>query len=316
MRFLMILLFVGIVSIGFGADFSEAEIINLLDSAKSFDKHHDYTAKSEAMGNNELIIKNKIMPDGESILRLEIGSHITLHYNNGDTLRLYDNKKTALKNFTLSKYPDLREFQTYSIAEVEYRNIPCYVVKEQLIYSDKLATVIRKYQKTCSETARNMDAKDFMEKMINWLKVYHIGKNDNFIYKEENFNFHGGLKGEIAYYDVNLNPQLSPEEFIVPSEYKMLIPDSEAEETKMELAMLNPTITDYQSKSNSYSNLKFIIITAIGVVVIAIAGILFSTTYTTESAVKESYFTEVQNILQINQGETYICPNIRFCEYF
>ena len=65
------------------------------------------------------------------------------------------------------------------------------------------------------------------------MKVYYIGKNDNFIYKKLSYVKNGELHTETSYDNINLNPVINDNIFKIPPNHKIKIVRTTEEAYKM-----------------------------------------------------------------------------------
>lgn len=213
----------------------------ILDKALKLQETRSYTSvtySGEGKRKTTTKVFQKLNNDGSTYRRIEgIAApkltHITI-INTEGLFYLYSGSNIAVKIGYKYKYKKYDKGIKYEIQTGYFQKNPCYIITQKIpCNKDSFAF----YMKTKAKMflGRNIDelrSRYFKNCIV--LKIYYIGKNNNFIYNSLKYNKNGKLSSTLPYENVNLNPVLNDNIFNIPKNHRIKIARTQKEAVKLE----------------------------------------------------------------------------------
>lgn len=237
-----------------GENLTPEQAKTILDKALKLQETRSYTSVTpggEGIFRKTQKVFQKLNSDGSTYRRIEtIGVRINiLSIKNSEGLfYIFGNSNIALKTAYEYKYKKYDKGIKYEIKTGYYKKIPCYIITQKIpCNEDSFALFMKNEAKEHIE--RNGD------KLRAWyfkhcipVKVYYIGKNDNFIYKKLKYDKSGKLHSEFSIDNVNLNPVINDNIFQIPPDCKITICKTQEEYRKVEMDIVHKLVREAADK--------------------------------------------------------------------
>jgi hypothetical protein len=182
------------------------------------------------------IICNKSNPDGTNDYRyensVEGAFYTSLMIRNRDgNFDIYRN--TAVKSTFDDGYDGMSEQgeqAAYSLSEGSHRGIPCYVITKKIQPDEgRYDSYLKHMEKVLVNKYTAAQLKNSFESAFPTIEVFHIGKNDGFIYEYTYYNVRGQKAAFTNYGDVELNASLDDKLFEIPDNFIIRIANNPTE---------------------------------------------------------------------------------------
>ncbi len=224
--FLAVFLFAGNI---FAEDMTPENVKKILKKARKKQENISYKCtKVIGTGKNKqtITIYNKVYPDGTSSYRYEAvydkassPAYLVIRNNFGSfqIMGKVAIKKLFKEGLSKKELAERERNATYSCKEGSYRGIHCYIVNQKITPSEEKYRNFMKFEIKNGEMSR-AQLREIFEKNFPVLRIFYIGKKDEFIYKTTSFNIRGKKIGSFDRGIVILNPFLDDRLFLIPED--------------------------------------------------------------------------------------------------
>ena len=221
------------------------EAKEILDKALKLKETRSYTGiiySGKGKRRRTLKVFQKLNPDGSTCRRLESTFEpkwqlITI-VNAEGSFEIFSGSNIVIKKGYKYKPKKYDKGIKYEIKTGYYQKIPCYIITQKIpCNEDSFAFYMKTKNKMFPERNEDELRSRYFKRCI-VLKVYYIGKNDNFIYNKFYYNNKGKLDLNLPYENVNLNPVINDNVFNIPPNHIIKIAKTMKEATKLECGII------------------------------------------------------------------------------
>lgn len=236
----------------FAKNVTSKEAKNILAKALKLQKTRSFAAtKSSGEGKIFQKIFQRLNSDGTTYKRVEIKCSVlpTRLFIKNDSGRfdIFENLNIALKSNFEQTFMDYDKYASYTIKTGVYKKIPCYIINKKIEANEDTFQIFIKGLPDALKKGRTPKQlkRDFEDSFFAVI-VYHIGKEDSFIYSVAFYTINGKLSSENSYKTVNLNPKLSDSLFVVPSNSSIEIANNFSQYLKKDKELIIKSNAQYR----------------------------------------------------------------------